>query len=149
MKEPVHKFMRSRVETNMDDPKIAQMKFSLWIKKIPVALIVFHNRVTHFTRVSLSPKHSTIVKNKKLMNRELWPIKLVCCIGGIVVKVEVRYSPKRNKFFIKINNTCFYDLAYRASTFDPNAPRPDFHGILEVNGKNIIEGSVPWFVEAM
>ena len=74
MKDPDHKFMRSRVETNMDGPKIAQMRFSLWIKKIPVALIVFHNRVTDFTRVSLTPKHSKIVKNMKLMNRDLWPI---------------------------------------------------------------------------
>ena len=85
----------------------------------------------------------------KLMNRELWPIKLVCSIGQYVVKVEVRYSPKRKKFIVKINNTRFYDLAYRASTFDPNAPRPDFGGIIEVNGIQIINGVVPWFVEAM
>ena len=78
MKDPEHNVMRSRVETNMDGSKIALMKFSLWIKKVPVALIVFHNKVTHFTRVSLSPKHTRIIKNMKLMNRELWPIKLVC-----------------------------------------------------------------------
>ena len=149
MKDPEHNVMRSRVETNMDGSKIAQMKFSLWIKKVPVALIVFHNRVTHFTRVSLSPKHTIIVKNMKLMNRELWPIKLVCSIGQYVVKVEVRYSPKRKKFLVKINNTRFYDLAYRASTFDPNAPRPDFDGSIYVNGIKIIRGVVPWFVEAM
>ena len=50
-----------------------------------------------------------------------------------MVKVEVRYSPKRKKFLVKINDTCFYDLAYRALTFDPNAPRPDFFGAIEVN----------------
>ena len=65
------------------------------------------------------------------------------------MKVEVRYSPKRNKFLVKINNTRFYDLAYRASTFDPNAPRPDFDGVIDVNGIEIINGVVPWFVEAM
>ena len=65
------------------------------------------------------------------------------------MKVEVRYSPKRKKFIVKINNTRFYDLAYRASTFDPNAPRPDFDGVIDVNGIEIINGVVPWFVEAM
>ena len=50
---------------------------------------------------------------------------------------------------MKINNTRFYDLAYRASSFDPNAPRPDFSGVIEVNGYFIINGIVPWFVEAM
>ena len=63
--------------------------------------------------------------------------------------MEVRYSPKRRKFQVKINNTRFYDLAYRASTFDPNAPRPDFTGLVEVNGKIIINAIVPWHVEAM
>ena len=52
-----------------------------------------------------------------------------------MIKVEVRYSPKRNKFLVKINDTCFYNLAYRASTFDQNAPRPDINGIIKVNGK--------------
>ena len=65
------------------------------------------------------------------------------------MKVEVRYSPKRKKFLVKINNTRFYDLAYRASSFDPNAPRPDFCGVIDVNGKIIINGTVPWFLEAM
>ena len=66
-----------------------------------------------------------------------------------MVKVEVRYSPSKKKYLVKIDNTRFYDLAYRASTFNPDAPRPDFSGIIEVNGKRIIAGTVPWFVEAM
>ena len=66
-----------------------------------------------------------------------------------MVKVEVRYSPKRKKFLVKINGTRFYDLAYRAPTFDPNVPRPDFSGAIKVNGTNILDGTVPWFVEAM
>ena len=65
------------------------------------------------------------------------------------MKVEVRYSPKRKKFLVKINNTRFYDLAYRALTFDPNAPRPDFNGYIYVNDIIAINGVVPWFVEAM
>ena len=65
------------------------------------------------------------------------------------MKVEVRYRPSKKKYAVKINNTRFYDLAYRASTFNPDAPRPDFQGGIYVNGKIIIDGTVPWFVEAM
>ena len=72
MKEPTHAMMRSVVDPDMEGNKMKQTIFSLLITKIPVNLIVFHNCVTRFTRISIA-KYCIVVRNRKLKSRKLWP----------------------------------------------------------------------------
>ena len=132
----------------MDGGKVLSMKFPLIIKKIPVALNVIHNRVTHFTRVSLA-KFVSIVKSKKLMDRSLWPISLIFELGGMVIKIQVAFSPKQKKFLVKVNNIKYYSLPYRASTWNPQKPRADLNAVIIVNDEFIMDGTSPWFPYAM
>ena len=76
MKEPTHAMMRSKVDPDMDGSKMKQTIFSLLITKIPVSLIVFHNYVTRFTRISIG-KYCIVVRNRKLKSKKLWPQKRV------------------------------------------------------------------------
>ena len=73
-REPNYDIVRTSVISEMKGGKVAQMTFPLWIRKIPVNLIVHHNRVTRFTRVTCTQKYYMVVKQKKLMDRSLWPI---------------------------------------------------------------------------
>ena len=78
------------------------MRFNFIIEKNPVCLIVYHNTVNDFTRVSLH-EHSTVIKNKKLMDRSLWPIPLECIIGNVHLNILVYYSEKINRYLVKVN----------------------------------------------
>ena len=120
MVEPTHDVMRSTMKPDMQGDNIKEMRFNMFIKRIPVCLIVYHNCVTRFTRVSLH-KYSTVVKNKKLMDRSLWPITLVCMIGDVHLNIMVKYSPKRKKYLPKVNKVDFFDLPFRASNFNPDS----------------------------
>ena len=97
MVDPTHDVMRSVMKPDMQGSKVKEMKFNLFVKRIPVCLIAYHNIVTRFTRVSLH-KFSTVVKNKQLMDRTLWPMTLICDIGGMTLKFEVKYSPSKKKY---------------------------------------------------
>ena len=119
MVDPTHDVMRSTMKPDMQGDKIKEMKFNLFIRKIPVCLIVYHNIVTQFTRVSLH-KFSTVVKDKKLMDRSLWPITLVCMIGNEHLNIMVKYSPKRKRYILKVNKVNFFDLPFRANIFNPD-----------------------------
>ena len=81
------------MKPDMQGETIKEMKFNLFIRKTPVCLIAYHNTVTRFTRVSLH-KYSTVVKDKRLMDRSLWPITLVCMIANVHVNIMVKYSPR-------------------------------------------------------
>ena len=119
MVDPTHDIMRSKMKPDMQGDKIKEMKFNLFIRKIPVCLIVYHNTVTQFTRVSLH-KYSRVIKDKKLMDRSLWPITLVCMIGNVHLNIMVKYSPKRKRYLLKINKVDFFDLPFRANIFNPD-----------------------------
>ena len=120
MVDPTHDVMRSTMKPNMQGDRIKEMKFNLFIKNIPVCLIVHHNSVTRFTRVSLS-KYSTVVKDKRLMDRSLWPITLVCMIGDVHLNIIVKFSPKRKKYLLKVNKVDFFDLPFKATLFNPDS----------------------------
>ena len=51
-KDSAFEVMRTSVLSDMTGDQVAQMTFPLLIRKVPVNLIVSHNRVTHFTRVT-------------------------------------------------------------------------------------------------
>ena len=120
MVDPIHDVMRSTMKPNMQGERIKEMKFNLFIRKIPVCLIVHHNSVTRFTRVSLG-KFVTKVKDKKLMDRSLWPITLVCMIGNVHLNIMVRFSPKRKKYLLKVNKVNFFDLPFKATNFNSDS----------------------------
>ena len=136
------------MKPDMQGDKIKEMKFNLFIRKIPVCLIVYHNCVTRFTRVSLH-KYSTVVKDKKLMDRSLWPITLVCMIGNVHLNIMVKYSPKRKKYLLKINKINFFDLPFRATNFNPDSITYYLSAIIYVNDKRVLAGKVPWSIEGM
>ena len=127
MVDPTHDVMRSTMKPDMQGDRVKEMKFNLFIRKIPVCLIVYHNTVTRFTRVSLH-KYSTIVKDKRLMDRSLWPITLVCMIGKVHLNIMVKYSPKRNRYLLKVNKVDFFDLPFRANNFNPDSITQYLHG---------------------
>ena len=120
------------MKPDMQGDKVKEMRFNLFIKKIPVCLIVYHNIVTKFTRVSLH-KYSTVVKQKKLMDRTLWPITLVCMIGGVHLNIMVKYSPKRKRYLLKVNKIDFFDLPFRASNFNPESVTLYLDAKIEIN----------------
>ena len=148
MVDPTHDVMRSTMKPDMQGDRIKEMKFNLFIRKIPVCLIAYHNTVTRFTRVSLH-KYSTVVKDKKLMDRSLWPITLVCMIGGVLLNILVKYSPKRNKYLLKINKVDFFNLPFRATNFNPDSIKQYLSAIIHVNENLVLYGKVPWSIEAM
>ena len=148
MVEPTHDVMRSTMKPDMQGDMIKEMKFNLFIRKIPVCLIVYHNCVTRFTRVSLH-KYSTVVKNKKLMDRSLWPITLVTMIGNVHLNIEVKYSPKRKRYMLKVNKVDFFDLPFRASNFNPDSLTQYLNAEIYVNEKRVLLGRVPWSIEGM
>ena len=117
----------------------------MFIKKIPVCLIVYHNRVTRFTRVSLH-KYSTLVKDKTLMDRTLWPITLVCIIGSVHLNIMVKYSPKRKRYLLKVNKVDFFDLPFRASNFNPDSITQNLNAKIYINDKQVLAGKVPWSI---
>ena len=88
--------------------------------------------VTSFTRVSLH-KYSTVVRNKKLMDRSLWPITLVCMIGSIHLNIMVKYSPKRKRYLLKINKVDFFDLPFRSNIYNPDQITHDLNATIQVN----------------
>ena len=143
MVEPTHDVMRSTMKPDMQGDRIKEMKFNLFIKRIPVCLIVYHNTVTRFTRVSLH-KYSTVVKDKKLMDRSLWPITLVCMIGGVHLNIMVKYSPKRKRYLLKVNKVDFFNLPFRASNFNPESVTLYLDANIYVNEKQVLSGKVPW-----
>ena len=148
MVEPTHELMRSTMKPDMQGDKIKQMKFNLFVKKIPVCLIAYHNIVTRFTRISLH-KFSTVVRDKKLLDRTLWPVTLVCTIGNVQLGIRVKYSPKKNKYRLKVNKVDFFDLPFRASTFNSDQLTHRMSANIELNGQRVLTGSVPWSIEAM
>ena len=139
MVDPTHDVMRSTMKPDMQGDTIKEMKFNLFIKRIPVCLIVYHNTVTCFTRVSLG-KYSTVVKNKKLMDRSLWPLTLVCMIGSLHLNIMVKYSPKRKRFLPKVNKVDFFDLPFRASNFNPDSITQHLKANIQINGKQVLQG---------
>ena len=148
MVEPTHDVMRSTMKPDMQGDRIKEMKFNLFIKKIPVCLIAYHNSVTCFTRVSFH-KYSRVVKDKGLMDRSLWPITLVCMIGDVHINIMVRYSPKRKRYLLKVNKVDFFDLPFRASNFNPDSITLYLDANIYVNEKKVLSGKVPWSIEAM
>ena len=148
MVEPTHDVMRSTMKPDMQGDTIKEMKFNLFIKKIPVCLIVYHNMATCFTRVSLH-KFSRVVKGKKLMDKSLWPITLVCMIGNVHLNIMVRYSPKRKRYLLKVNKVDFFDLPFRANTFNPDSVTQYLDANIYINEKKVLEGKVPWSIEGM
>ena len=113
------------------------MKFNLFIRKMPVCLIAYHNRVTRFTRVSLH-KYSRVVKDKKLMDRSLWPITLVCMIGSVHLNIEVKYSPSEKRYLLKVNKDDFFDLPFRANNFNPDSITNYLNAEIHVNEKRVL-----------
>ena len=137
MVEPTHDVMRSTMKPDMQGDRIKEMKFNLFIRKIPVCLIAYHNSVTRFTRVSLH-KYSRVVKDKKLMDRSLWPITLVCMIGTVHLNIMVRYSPKRKKYLLKVNKVDFFELPFRASIFNPDSVTHYLYARIHVNEMRVL-----------
>ena len=74
-----------------------QMKFSFIIKGKSMYLLVSHNKLTKFTKVSIG-KHISTVKGKKLSQKEIWPIILVCT--DLNLKIEVTYDDRENIFMV-------------------------------------------------
>ena len=148
MVEPTHDVMRSTMKPDMQGNTIKEMKFNLFIRKIPVCLIVYHNMVTQFTRVSLH-KYSRVVKGKKLMDRSLWPITLVCMIGSVHLNITVKYSPKRKRYILKVNKVDFFDIPFRANIFNPDLITQYLEATIYINDKKVLEGRVPWSIEIM
>ena len=148
MVEPTHDVMRSTMKPDMQGDTIKEMRFNLFISKIPVCLIVYHNMVTRFTRVSLH-KYSRVVKGKKLMDRSLWPITLVCMIGSVHLNIMVKYSPKRKRYILKINKIDFFDLPFRANNFNPDTFTRNLEATIYINEKRVLQGEVPWSIESM
>ena len=146
MVEPTLDVMRSIMKPDMQGDTIKEMRFNLFVRKIPVCLIVYHNIVTRFTRVSLH-KYSRVVKGKKLMDRSLWPITLVCMIGDVHLNIMVRYSPKRKRYLVKVNKVDFFDLPFRANTFNPNSITNYLDAAIFINEKQVLRGKVPWSIE--
>lgn len=60
-------------------------------------LLVSHNKLTKFTKVSIG-KHISTVKGKKLSQKEIWPIILVCT--DLNLKIEVTYDDRENLFVV-------------------------------------------------
>ena len=145
MVEPTHDVMRSTMKPDMQGDRIKEMKFNLFIRKIPVCLIVYHNSVTRFTRVSLH-KYSRVVKDKKLMDRSLWPITIVCMIGGVHLNIMVRYSPKRKRYLLKVNKVDYFALPFRASSLNPEILDKYLDAVIHVNDKLVLGGRVPWTI---
>ena len=139
MVDPTHDVMRSTMKPDMQGDVIKEMKFNLFIKRIPVCFIVYHNQVTRFTRVSLH-KFSRVVKDKKLMDRSLWPITLVCIIGDVHLKIMVKYSPKRKRYLLKINKIDFFDLPFRANIFNPDSITNYLDADIHINEKRVLTG---------
>ena len=137
MEKPTHEVMRSTMKPDMQGQRIKEMKFNLFIRKIPVCLIVYHNIVTRFTRVSLH-KYSTVVKDKKLMDRSLWPITLVCMIGGVHLNIMVKFSPKRKRYMLKVNKVDFFDLPFRANNFNPDSVTQYLAAFIHINEKRVL-----------
>ena len=148
MVDPTHDVMRSTMKPDMQGDTIKEMRFNLFIRKIPVCLIVYHNMVTQFTRVSLH-KYSRVVKGKKLMDRSLWPITLVCMIGSVHLNIMVKYSPKRKRYILKVNKVDFFDLPFRANIFNPDLITQYLHAEIYINEKIMLEGRVCWSIESM
>ena len=148
MVDPTHDVMRSTMKPDMQGDTIKEMKFNLFIKRIPVCLIAYHNTVTRFTRVSLH-KYSTVVKQKKLMDPSLWPITLVCMIGSVHLNIMVKYTPKRKRYLLKVNKVDFFDLPFRASNFNPDSVTLYLDAVIHVNGIQVLNGKVPWSIEGM
>ena len=148
MVEPTHDVMRSMMKPDMQGERIKEMKFNMFIRKIPVCLIVYHNIVNRFTRVSLH-KYSTVVKNKTLMDRSLWPITLVCMIGSVHLKIMVKYSPKRKRYLLEVNKVDFFDLPFRASNFNPDSITQYLCADIYINEKHVLTGKAPWLIEGM
>ena len=71
------------------------MKFSFIIKGQCMYLLVQHNKLTKFTKVSIG-KHIATVKGKKLTQKEIWPVVLVCT--DLNLKIEVTYDERDNLF---------------------------------------------------
>ena len=115
---------------------------------MPVCLIAYHNKVTRFTRVSLH-KYSTVVKDKKLLDRSLWPITLVCMIGSVHLNIMVRYSAKRKRYLLKVNKVDFFSLPFRATNFNPDSVTLYLDASIYVNGKRVLVGKMPWSIETM
>ena len=136
------------MKPDMQGERVKEMKFNLFIRKIPVCLIVYHNCVTSFTRVSLH-NFSTVVKSKKLMDRSLWPITLVCMIGGIHLNIMVKFSPKRKRYMLKVNKIDFFDLPFRASNFNPDSVTYYLSATIHINEKKVLFGRVPWSIDSM
>ena len=63
----------------------------------------------------------------------------------MVIKIEVKFSPKQKKFLVKVNNIKYYSLPFRASTFNPHEPRADLNAVIKINDKLIMDGTMPWF----
>ena len=122
------------------------MKFNLFIRKIPVCLIVRHNIVTRFTSVSLQ-KYSRVIKDKKLMDRSLWPITLVCMVGEVHLNIMVKYSPKRKRYLLKVNKVDFFDLPFRANIYNPDSMTRYLFANIYINEKKVLSGKVPWSIE--
>ena len=125
------------MKPDMQGDTIKEMKFNLFIRKIPVCLIAYHNTVTRFTRVSLH-KYSTVVKNKKLLDRSLWPITLVCMIGNVHLNIMVKYSPKRKRYLLKVNKVDFFNLPFRANIFNPDEITNYLAADIYINEKRVL-----------
>ena len=148
MVDPTHDVMRSTMKPDMQGDTIKEMKFNLFIRKIPVCLIAYHNTVTRFTRVSLH-KYSRVVKDKKLIDRSLWPITIVCMIGSVHLNIMVEYSPKRKRYLLKVNKVDFFDLPFRATNFNPDSITLYLRATIYVNGNRVLRGKMPWSIEGM
>ena len=74
-------------------------------------LLVQHNKLTKFTKVSMG-KHIATVKGKKLGQDEIWPIVLVCT--DLNLKIEVTYDSRCGLFEVKANGVPYLSLPYIA-----------------------------------
>ena len=83
------------------------------------------------------------------MDRSLWPITLVCMIGGVHLNIMAKYSPKRKKYLLKVNKVDFFDLPFRASNFNPDSVTLYLNADIYVNDKQVLSGKMPWIIESM
>ena len=67
------------------------------------------------------------------MDRTLWPMTLVSVIGGITLKFEVKYSPSKKKYCVKVNGIDFFELPFRVNTYNPDALTHYMDAEIEVN----------------
>ena len=76
------------------------MKFPFIVKGKFMHLVIFHNKLTKFTKVQLG-KDCATVKGKKLSQKEVWPLVLICT--DLQFKVTVSYEVKNNLFDVLVD----------------------------------------------